>query len=326
VILMRAAAIPTLALPLVLTYCGSKGDLIIGELAPLVAGSTSVIPSAGVGAEANLAGSTQGGASGSGGSTAEAGVSGTTLGEGGMVDNVAGAPAACPEGEEPPAGSLLHRYSFDGTGTSVPDLVGTADGNLVGGAMLDGTGVLTLPGNRDGQPDQYLNLPNGLLSSLNEVTIVAWTTWAGGAGYQRVFDFGISDLGEKQGNSGESYIAVMPSTGFANGQGLGAEVAAPGFATLGLPSAEDMLKRPAQVAFAFRSGVSLELFLDAQSLIQSPTPVQLSDIRDVNNWVGESQWSKDHCYHGSFDEFRIYDVALTACQLRTLLDRGADAP
>jgi hypothetical protein len=320
---MRAAAVPTLALSLLLSSCGSKGDLIIGELAPLVAGSTSVIPSAG-GTEANAAGSTQGGVSGSGGSSTEAGVGGMPLGEGGMVDNVGGEPATCADGDEPPLDSLLHRYSFEGTGTSVPDLVGTANGDLVGGAVLDGTGVLSLPGNRDGQPDQYLNLPNGLVSSLNEVTIVAWTTWAGGAGYQRVFDFGISDLGEKQGNSGKSYIAVMPSTGFANGQGLGAEVAAPGFATLGLASAEDMLKRPAQVAFAFRSGLSLELFLDGKSLIQSPTPVALSDIKDVNNWVGESQWSKDHAYHGSFDELRIYDVALTTCQLLTLVNRGPD--
>jgi len=148
----------------------------------------------------------------------------------------------------------------------------------------------------------------------------------GGAGYQRVFDFGISDLGEVQGNAGKSYIAVMPSTGFANGTGLGAEIAIPGSATLQLPSPEVMNNRPAMVGFAFKSGVSMELSVDGQSLIQSPTTLKLSDIKDVNNWVGESQWSKDHAYHGTFNELRIYDMALTACQLHTLLVRGPDAP
>jgi hypothetical protein len=117
----------------------------------------------------------------------------------------------------------------------------------------------------------------------------------------------------------------MPSTGFANGTGLGAEVAAPGSATLQLPSPEMLKDRPAQVAFAFKSGVSMELFLDGNSLIRSLTSLELSAIKDVNNWVGESQWSKDHAYHGTFDELRIYDAALTACQLRTLYDRGPDA-
>jgi hypothetical protein len=331
---MRAAQLATLALPLLLIYCGSKGDLIIGELQPVSsAGTVSVIPNAGSGAEPSSAGSTSQGASGGsagsqadGGATALGGADGGGASQGGAPDAVGGTPSDCLEGDEPPVGSLLHRYSFDGTGTTVSDSIGTANGNLVGGATLDGSGILSLPGNRDGQPDQYLNLPNGLISPLSEVTIVAWTTWLGGAGYQRVFDFGISDVGEGQGASGKSYVAVMPSTGFANGTGLGAEVAAPGSATLQLPSPEMMNDRAAQVAFAFKSGVSLELFLDGKSLIQSFTSLELSAIKDVNNWVGESQWSKDHAYHGTFDEFRIYDAALTACQLRTLYDRGPDAP
>lgn len=330
---MRAAALPYLALPLFFIDCGSKADLLIGELQSVsTAGSASALPSAGKGAEPSTAGTAQGATggthvAGSGAGPSEGGAGGAgTAGEGGASDVPGGASGTCLGGEEPPLGSLVHRYSFDGTGTSVVDSVGTADGNLVGGATLDGSGVLTLPGNRDGQPDQYLNLPNGLISKLEGVTIVAWTTWLGGAGYQRVFDFGVSDLGETQGNSGKSYITVMPSTGFANGTGLGAEVAAPGSATLQLPSPENMLNRSAQVAFAFQSGVSLELMLDGKSLIRSSTSLQLSEINDVNNWVGESQWSKDHCYHGTFDELRIYNVALTACQLQTLYDRGPATP
>lgn len=324
---MRAAALPVLGLPLLLTYCGSRGDLVIGQLQPIVAGQASVGPQGGSGAAAGTssAGSDSGGA---GGATTTGGDGGTGavagLEQGGAPDQGGGA-SDCLVDEEPPLDSLLHRYSFDGTGTSVVDSVGTAHGNLVNGAMLDGSGVVSLPGNREGQPDQYIDLPDRLVSGLNEVTILAWTTWEGGAGYQRVFDFGISDTGVGQGNSGKSYIAVMPSTGFANGTGLGAEIAAPGYPTLGLPSAEMMKDRPALVGFTLKSGVSVGLFLDGELLIESPTTFKLSNVDDRNDFVGESQWSKDHCYHGTFDELRIYDVALSACQQQTILKRGPDA-
>ncbi|HVY25480.1 MAG TPA: LamG-like jellyroll fold domain-containing protein [Polyangiaceae bacterium] len=324
---MRAAALPVLGLPLLLTYCGSREDLVIGHLQKVVAGQPSVIPGGGSGAAAGTAtaGSESGG---NGGSQSGAGDGNGTLGgagaeQGGAPDSTAGGAANdCVDGDEPPPGTLLHRYSFDGTGNNVVDSVGTANGTTQGGAVLDGSGVLTLAGNRDGQPDQYVDLADHLISSLTEVTIVAWTTWAGGAGYQRVFDFGISDTGVGQGNSGKSYIAVMPSTGFANGTGLGAEIAAPGYPTLGLPSAEMMKDRPAVVGFTLKSGQSVGLYLDGKLLIEAPTTFKLSAVDDRNDFVGESQWSKDHCYHGSFDELRVYSVALTACQQRTLVQRG----
>jgi hypothetical protein len=305
---MRAASTITLLLPLVLGNCGSKADLIIGELSVTgVSGST-----------ANPGGGSGGNAGGGASSLSSAGADpGGMGGEAGQANPGGG----CVVGAE----ALLHRYSFDGTGATVVDRVGDQDGSLVGGATLDGSGVLTLPGNRDGLADQYLDLPNGLISALGQVTVVVWTTWQGGAGYQRVFDFGISDLGETQGNSGESYLAVMPSTGFANGTGLGAEIAAPGFATQQLPSPQMMLDRPAMVAFSFDSGVAVELFLDGTSLIRSPTTLSLSDIRDDNVWVGQSQWSKDHAYRGTFDELRIYDLALNACQLTAIFERGPNA-
>ncbi|HEY6080848.1 MAG TPA: LamG-like jellyroll fold domain-containing protein [Polyangiaceae bacterium] len=325
---MRAAALPVLALPLLLTYCGAKHELVIGEVTPPIVamGGTSVIPNAGVGGEPSSAGSSSGGLGGNAGSggdtagssTVEAGappIVGSTGGEG-------GSPAVCPTGEEPPLGSLLHRYGFDGDGTEVLDSIGDAHGDVIA-TSLDDTGLLTLAGS----PSRELaNLPNGLISDLSEVTLVVWTTWKGGAGYERIIDFGISDQGEVQGGSGRSYIAVMTSNGFANGTGLGAEITAPGFATLQLASDADIDGIPSMVALSFRSGISVGLFLDAQLLIESPTPIKLSDISDVNNWLGQSQWSKDHNYGGTYDEFRIYNAALSECQLSTIYARGPTLP
>jgi hypothetical protein len=322
-------------MPLLLTYCGSKHDLVIGEIetAPITEGGTSVIPNGGsAGTEAN-AGGAGGTSSGSGGSNAVGGSSGDggsvtdggspSGGDGGGGDSGAG-PIICPPGEEPPLDSLIHRYSFTEAGTEVLDSVGTAHGKVLETTM-DGSGVLTLAGNSV-QPDQYAELPDNLISPLSEVTFVVWTTWKGGAGYERILDFGESNKGSVQGDSGRSYIAVMTSNGFANGTGLGAEITAPGFATLQLASTADIEDIPAMVALTFRSGGSVGLFLDAQPLIESPTSIKLSDIKDVNNWLGQSQWSKDHAYGGTYTEFRIYNAALSACQLSTLFARGPDVP
>ena len=322
---MRATALPILALPLLLTYCGAKQDLLIGEIALVTEAGTGSVPSGGTG-EPATAGSTAAGVGGTGaisaGGSAEAGAAGEVA--------VAGAAGQlpvddCVPGEEPPLDSLLNRYSFDGGSTIVTDSIAGQNGTVLGGAVLDGTGKLSLAG---GSTRQYVNLPNGLVSPLTDVTIVAWITWSYGAGYQRVFDFGISDAGEVQGGSGRSYIAVMPSTGFENGQaqGLGAEIKAPTFDTVQLASTVDMDDRPSQVGFVFRSAVSASLYVDATLLASSPTAIALSDIDDRNNWLGQSQWMKDHNYGGLYDEVRIYGAALNSCQLRTLFERGPEMP
>src|SRR5689334_25229953 len=112
---MRAAAIPTLALPLLLSDCGAKQDLIIGEIAPITEAGAAGISGGGTGAEPPVGGSVSAGTgavggtlggSTEGGSTEMAGTAGTA-GEPGNGE--------CIAGEEPPLDSLIHRYSFDGT-------------------------------------------------------------------------------------------------------------------------------------------------------------------------------------------------------------------
>ena len=283
-------------------------------------------PSGGMGADPGIGGAAPAGSSSVGGSVTEGG-SGGDRDEGGAASTGGDdTGVTCPAGEGPPVGSLIHRYDFGGTGTTLLDLVGTADGKLMEGATLDGSGVLTLPGRVDNKADQYVDLPNGILSSLSEVTLVAWATWEGGAGFQRIFDFGDSSSGEGQGDSGRNYIAMLTTSNFANGNRLGAELAAPGHPTLSLGSYADMDEGTRyQVALVFRSNDHAELFHEAVSLITSPVQTSLSELNDVNNWLGRSQWSKDHGFHGSYDEFRIYNVALSACQLATLRELGPDS-
>ncbi|HEX2876996.1 MAG TPA: LamG-like jellyroll fold domain-containing protein [Polyangiaceae bacterium] len=322
---MRLAARPFVPLMLLLVDCGSRQDLIIGErLVPAEAGSAGS-STAGVGADAT--GGTSVAPAGSGG-TAEVG--GTTD-AGGTDSTEAGAPSGgtgttdedCIVGDEPPLGSLIHRYAFEGIGTVATDDIAGANGTVVK-ATLNGMGKVVMSG-ADGE---YVDLPNGIISSLTDVTLVTWTNWGFTAAYGRVFDFGSNENGEGEGNTGKNYLAVMPMTGFEmqTKPGLGAEIKVPGFPTVTLASTENMKDRAAQVSLVIRGGVSASLYIDGNLLATKPTAITLADIDDRNNWIGQSQYKDNPPYDGGFEEFRIYDAPLTSCQLHTLLVRGPTRP
>jgi hypothetical protein len=322
---MRVVPLALLALPVLLVDCGSKGDLIIGQILLKGQAGTASPVGGSTGAEAGVGGTLA--VAGMGGSAGAGAVGGSTEVGGADVagaSGMAGSPEGdCAAGSEPPLDSLIHRYSFDGNGDIATDSILGADGKLIG-PTLDGSGVLTM----NGRDRQYVDLPNGIVSTLTDVTVVTWGTWINGAAYQRLFDFGMGDRGETVGTTGINYFAVMPKTGFENQTkpGLGGEMKVPGFPTVTLASAEDMENRPAQVAFVFRGGVSASLYLDGNLLATRTTAIKLSDIDDRNNWLGQSQYGVNPPYHGSYEEFRIYNAALDGCQLHTLLVRGPQSP
>jgi hypothetical protein len=99
-------------------------------------------------------------------------------------------PSGLPDAAQPAAEArLVLRYDFSGTGTRVNDLVGGADAVVMGGAALDGAGGVELDGDND-----FVDMPNGILSRHDSATIVAWLDWMGAVEncWQRIFDFGSS--------------------------------------------------------------------------------------------------------------------------------------
>jgi hypothetical protein len=286
--------------------CGSNSELLIGRNAP-------VAPEAGGGAEPADGASEAASDTGTG---PDAELDAT--GAGGAPDN-----AACATSDVAPAGSLLHRYSFDGTGSVAKDSVGGADGQVEPGAALNGTGLVALDGLTG-----YVNLPNHLISVLTDVTFVTWTTFLGGAGFERIFDFGVGVAEDDTSGEGQSYVAVSPFGGANKLQMLtrdSASLTTPG--EIQLTSAADIDDaKEHQVAVVFASVSHAELYLDGQLLGRIPIPFSLSDINDVNDWIGRSQWVDDHSYNGTVDEFRIYGQALTPCAIQALDAAGPDAP
>ena len=46
---------------------------------------------------------------------------------------------------------------------------------------------------------------------------------------------------------------------------------------------------------------------------------------DLNDWIGRSQWTSDHTFNGTVDEFRIYGKALSECAMRAVYSAGPNS-
>lgn len=214
---------------------------------------------------------------------------------------------------------LALRYDFSGSGTTVQDRIGSANAEILGGAQLDGSGRLTLDGNND-----FVNMPNGLISKWSSVTVMAWLTWSGGPCWQRVFDFGSSSNGEDSVGSATSALSLSASScpnnvvaglfelngnvRAANGPALTAGT--PVQLTLVMDGARDVLT----------------IYLNGAQVGENSVTSQLSQLNDVNNWLGRSQWMQDRFLQASFDELRVYGGALSAAEVSAAYARGPNAP
>jgi hypothetical protein len=229
-----------------------------------------------------------------------------------------------PTSSAPPDGgnvtvSPLHHYDFVGEGTVVPDLVSGADATLVGGGTLMTEGTVELDG-----VDDYVDLPNGILSGLRAATITLLLTWHGGACWQRVLDFGSSITEEGTASAARTSLLVTPASCSGSHLGpvepnvLSLMFHAPGNYTLAqdvepLPSGE-----PTFVALSADVDGTLRLSIDGRTVIESGGALRLADLNDVNNWIGRSQWEQDATLRATLFDLRIYDVALTDLQVARL--------
>jgi len=226
---------------------------------------------------------------------------------------------------------LVHRYSFNETPgtTTVEDLVGTADGILKGaGGDFDGAGKLMVPGGVGSAAGTatYVDLPNGIISALTNATFEAWVTWdAPQVGpWQRIFDFGVSSGGEDAVTGDGNYLFFSPA-GDAN---IRFAVRDPATAT---EPVQDTAPRPLPLGVEVYLAVTYNyaaneshVYSNAVSVVAGTASTALRTINDVNNWLGRSQWN-DAMFQGKYNEFRIWEGALTAEQVAASAAAGPDA-
>ncbi len=220
--------------------------------------------------------------------------------------------------------ALVHRYGFDGSGTAVLDSFGEPVGTVVG-AALSGAGAVTLEGR---MTDQYVDLPNGLVSALDSATLEAWLTWYGGPEWQRIFDFGDDQSGvEGAQGVGSSYLFLTPRIADDGGRLVRVAYQRTGYPEIQLDATRTFpTGKLTHVAVTFDAETeTLALYLDGgfeSSKVSTTTPVRLSVINDINCWLGRSQYVADPELGGTLEEFRIYAEALSAAQIRASFAAG----
>ena len=262
----------------------------------------------------------------------------------------------------PPQSDMVHRWSFGNaagnapTGSTVPDLVGSATATVRGqGATFNGA-ALTLPGSTNGNQSPanisaYVDLPNGIFSSKTHITIELWATQVAAKNWQRIVDIGRTNL---TGNT------AAQGAGAALGEILHTATVAPGGTTSSdnLMLAINRSTTANQQRLAGRINAGTELLTDSNITLSTgirhhfaitytegagssgatggqlawyfngalaatrDLPFKLSAVEDVNNWLGRSQFSSDSCGNISYDEVRVYRRALSQNEILNNISAG----
>jgi len=204
----------------------------------------------------------------------------------------------------PTLGSLIHRYSFDESGgSSITDSVGGPvwAGALPNGGALGG-GHLTL----SSASQQYVSLPSGIVGTLTDFTAMAWVNLNSVSNWCRIFDFG---------NNTTSNMFITPQNGSAgtlrfaittNGGGSEQQVNSTTTLSTGIWH---------QVAITLSGGRGI-LYLDGIPVgTNNGFTINPSTLGNTgNNYLGKSQYA-DPYLDGAFDEFRIYNAALSPAEI-----------
>jgi hypothetical protein len=210
---------------------------------------------------------------------------------------------------DPGAGNLMAYYMMEGNAqdSSGKNYHGVTSGSIgyekgpSGQAMIfNGTNA-------------YVTLPIGpLLATLTDTTVATNVYFANtGGSWQRIFDFGTSSttaymfLCPRQGTTGAMRFAITTAGGA--GERI---INAPTMVPLGWHHVAVVIDSKA---------MRLTLYLDGVQVGSAATTILPKDLGNTTqNWLGKSQYPADAYFTGSLDEFRIYNRALSAAEIRYL--------
>jgi len=242
-----------------------------------------------------------------------------------------------------PAG-LLHRYTFNNGSTAngtnntpILDAVGSGDGALLGsGASFTGDRVVL-----NGGPSTvaaYIDLPNFMISTngvanggSGEVSLEGWVKVTGSHTWSRIFDFG-SSLGNEVfgpggGGEGKDYWMLSAVVGgdpntrrteVRNEDPGGGGIFTVDHAATGLNVDTHF------VATWKESTGQIKVYENGVQVSSMTVPTQLSEIHDVNVWLGRSNWTGDENLQGEYDEFRVYNRVLEMPEIQLNGTAGPD--
>ncbi len=227
-----------------------------------------------------------------------------------------------------PDAILTHRYAFTNDASDAMNPGGAWDGTTPNSATyVNGQIVL------DPSQYQYVQLPSGILSNYNAVTIESWVSpsddtinqWA-----SFFYGFGNTDVG----GAGEYYLFGSLSRNYACISGVdpgynaeqgvtgypGWDPGLDGTPTFGTTNLHwvAVYNPPQGTVSIYTNGV-----LEATA---TGITTQISQTESVLNYIGKSLYNSDPPFGGSVDEFRIYNGALTANEIAATQILGPDQP
>ena len=261
-------------------------------------------------------------------------------------------------------GELVHRWSFNHPagdaphGTTMADSVSgsiaTIRGQYQTASTFNGS-ALRLHGTSNGNHSQgfmsgYVDLPNGIISSKTDLTIEVWATPQSGTNHDRLFDFGrctdadthgpgaasgeIVDINGQGSIPGATTGEDSLSLSFAVGADLNTQRFAAGIdglAQTGLPHDSALPTSPGaeyHYVVTFQdtaTGGTVKWYRNGAEIHSADVTYHLGELEDVNNWLGRSQWTNDWNADASYNEFRIWDHALTPAEISNNLAAGPDS-
>lgn len=264
---------------------------------------------------------------------------------------------------EPPAPAPIPVRLWDfnvaaGSIVSDTDFLDAAFGEVLttrgNGATADGNRVI-LPGGSNGGADAasisaYLELPNGFISSFSDLTVEGWITPLSNRNWQRAWDFGnctvthgpgaapgeiVDDVTAPPGHQANDNLFLSLNVGGDLGaHRLGGKLNAGGEtgvntdltgATAEGTEYHFVMTVEEGAGSAGATGCLVRWYRDAVLFGSIDLNFRLSDMEDVNNWIGRSNWGDDQNSHMAINELRIYDRALTSQEVSTSFGNGADA-
>jgi hypothetical protein len=199
----------------------------------------------------------------------------------------------------PPAGLRAH-YEFDG---AVSDSAGVSHATSHGSPGFV-AGIFDRAVDLDGS-DDHVQLPAGIVSDLTDATFAVRFRWDGGGAWQRVFDFG---------NNTTQYLFLTPNS--ASG------TLRFGITTGGSASQQFIDAPPPPVGEWTHVAVVMEgntatLFVNGTTATSGTITIDPAQVAPALNYLGRSQWP-DPYFNGAIDDFRIFDHALDAADVKRL--------
>lgn len=193
------------------------------------------------------------------------------------------------------------------------------DGELLGTAQVPGLtevgraagpdGFGTAVGLNRGGPLERVELPTGVVADVEDFTISAWVNWSGGQSWARIFDFG-SGTGTN--------MFLTPSAGggntlrYAITNGSGEQQ---------INTSRALPTDGWQHVAVTLSGTTGTLYLNGEpigtnaNMTLSPADLGATD----QNWIGDSQYTADPLLDAAVDDFNVFDRALTADEIGSLM-------